>query len=121
MPSHLSLGSLDEQLKAYIIRTARHHAALTSKLPLISLIRSVGDQPAAVQTSVPLMYRSSMGGTTAPRSLAIQLDLQCIPPAKTTLDLPRLFERPSAPDLLPATEIGGYDEDTQTHALNTLA
>lgn len=87
----------------------------------MSLMQPVGDQPAAVQTSVPLMYRSSMGGMPAPRSLVIHFDLQCIPPAKTTLDLPRLFERPSAPDLLPATEIGGYDEDTQTHALNTLA
>lgn len=90
-------------------------------LPLISLVQPVGDQPAAVQTSVPLMYRSSMGGMPAPRSLVIQFDLQCIPHAKITLDLPRLFERPSPPDLLPATEICGHDEDTQNHALNTLA
>lgn len=84
-------------------------------------MQPAGDQPAAVQTSVPLMYPSSMGGTPAPRSLVIQLDLQCIPPAKTTLDLPRLFERPVLPDLLPASGTGGYDEDTQKHALSVLA
>jgi hypothetical protein len=67
------------------------------------------------------MYRSSMGGMPAPRSLVIQLDLQCVPQAKTTLDLLRLFEQPNLHDLLPATDIGGHDEDTQDHALNVLA
>jgi len=120
VPSHIPLGELDEELKAFIIRTARHHAGLTSKLPLISLLQPVGTQPAVVQTSVPLMYRSSMGGAPAPRNLVIQFDLQCIPQSKTTLDLPRRFERPNLPDLLPATDIGGHDEDTQKHALNVL-
>lgn len=112
MPSHVLLGELDEQLKAFIIRTARHHAVLMLKLPLISLIQPVGDQPAAVQTSVPFMSRSSTGEPPAPRSLVIEFDLQCIAPTKTTLDLPRCFERPSLPAVLPASEIGGYDEDT---------
>lgn len=121
MPSHIPLGELDEQLKAFIIRTARHHAALVSKLPLISLTQPVGDQPAAVQTSVPFMSSSSMGEPPAPRSLIIEFDLQCVVPTKTTLDLPRRFERPSLPAVLPATEIGGHDEDTQNRALNVLA
>jgi hypothetical protein len=121
VPSHIPLGELDEGLKAFIIRTARHHAGLTSKLPLISLLQPVGDQPAAVQTSVPLMYHFSTGGAPAPCILAIQFDLQCIPQAKTTLDLPRRFERPSLPDPLPAPDIGGHDEDTQKHALSVLA
>lgn len=88
MPSHIPLGELDDQLKAFIIRTARHHATLVSKLPLTSLLQPVGDQPAAVQTSVPFMSRSSMGEPPAPRSLVIEYDLQCIAPSKTTLDLP---------------------------------
>jgi hypothetical protein len=121
VPSHLSLGQLDEQLKAFIIRTARHHAALTSRLPLISLMQPVGDQPAAVQTSVPLMYRSSVCGMPVPRSLVIQFDLQCVSPTKSTLNLPRLLERPSLPELLPATDVDGHDKDTQNHALNILA
>ena len=78
----------------------------------MSLMQPVGDQPAAVQTSVPFMSRSSMGEPPAPRNLVIEFDLQCIAPTRTTLDLPRRFERPSLPAVLPATEIGGHDEDT---------
>ena len=118
-PAPFLLGKLDERLKDFIIRAARRHAGLKVKLPDITLSPPAGDRPLAVETTVPVMYRSSTDQKTNVRMHVLQLELERFPSTRSTLDIPSTFEGPKVPETSPARE--DFDEDAQNHAFRILA
>jgi hypothetical protein len=119
VPSDTSLGEVDEQLKKFIVDTARRRAAQTTRLPDIIVLKSPDAQLAAAQVTVRVLYRSSPTGTLEVRDHVIRLQFQRVPKAGCTLDIPSIFEIPVTVPWT-ATDLGGHDQDMQRRTFRVL-